>query len=109
MKKKKPLIVALGNNNKYQPLLQGKPQTKGMKAGRMFLLPGQACGEHSTNSNEELLVFLAGKGEVVIGENNLFQVDVGKICYIPPETIHNVRNTEDEPLVYVYCVTPINV
>jgi len=94
-------------SNKYQPLLQGKPQTQGMKAGRVFLLPGQDCGKHSTNANEEFLIFLAGKGEVITEKSVPLQVSAGRTSYIPSETIHNVRNIGDEPLIYIYCVAPI--
>lgn len=107
MKKEKSFVVHLEETNKYQSLLQGSPQTRGMRAGRMFLLPGQDCKQHSTNGNEELLVFLAGKGEVIAGQS-ILQVGAGRISYIPPETIHNVRNTGEEPLVYIYCVVPVS-
>ncbi len=96
----KPFVVNLKEAGKHQLLLQ-----KGLKAGRVLLLPGQACKKHSTNNNEELLVFLAGKGEVIIEKEDSLQVDAKKICYIPPETIHSVRNTGQEPLIYIYCVT----
>ena len=107
MRKEKPFVVHLEKTNKYQPLLQGSPQTQGMRAGRMLLLAGQDCGQHSTDGNEELLVFLVGKGEVII-EKTILRVGAGRISYIPSETIHNVRNTGDEPLIYIYCVAPVN-
>jgi mannose-6-phosphate isomerase-like protein (cupin superfamily) len=107
MRKEKPFVVHLEKTNKYQSLLQGSPQTRGMRAGRMLLLAGQDCGQHSTNDNEELLVFLVGEGEVII-EKSILQVGAGRISYIPSETIHNVRNTGDEPLIYIYCVAPVN-
>jgi mannose-6-phosphate isomerase-like protein (cupin superfamily) len=104
---KKPFIVRLEKVNKHQSLLQGDPQTCGMQAGRVLLLPNQDCGEHSTKSYEELLIFLVGEGEVIIENNASLQVGAKRICYIPPETIHNVRNTGNEPLIYIYCVTPV--
>ena len=105
MRKEKSFVIHLEGTNKYQSLLRGSPQTQGMRAGRMFLLPGQDCGQHSTNNNEELLVFLAGEGEVV-AEKSILQVGMGRISYIPPETTHNVKNTGDKPLIYIYCVAP---
>ncbi len=108
MKEEKPFVVHLEKTNKYQPLLRGRPQTQGMRAGRMFLLPGQSCGHHSTGSNEEMLVFLAGEGEVIIEKGISLQVGAGRISYIPSETTHNVRNTGDDPLIYIYCVAPVN-
>jgi mannose-6-phosphate isomerase-like protein (cupin superfamily) len=98
--------VSLNEKPEYQRLLEGKPQTFGMRAGRVHLAPGQACGQHSTKSQEELLVFLAGHGELLIGGGTRQQVGVGKVAYIPPETLHDVSNTGSEPLVYVYCVAP---
>jgi len=108
MKEEKPFVAHLEKGNKYQSLLQGRPQTRGMRAGRMFLLPGQDCGQHSTNDNEELLIFLAGEGEVIIEKSIPLRVGAGKISYIPLETIHNVRNTGGEPLIYIYCVAPVD-
>jgi mannose-6-phosphate isomerase-like protein (cupin superfamily) len=77
-----------------------------MRSGRVFLPPGQACGQHSTKAHEELLVFLSGQGLLLIGEERRLQVGGGKVSYIPPHTIHNVENTGIEPLTYIYCVAP---
>lgn len=102
----KVLIIDLSENPENQKLLDGKPQTCGMRSGRVYLPPGQACGQHSTKSREELLVFLSGQGELMIGEEDSYQVGPGKVSYIPPHTDHDVKNTGSEPLVYVYCVAP---
>jgi mannose-6-phosphate isomerase-like protein (cupin superfamily) len=98
--------VDLNGEPEYQRLLEGKPQTLGMRAGRVHLPPGQACGQHSTKHHEELLMFLTGTGELQVGDSDRLAVGVGKVAYIPPETLHDVRNTGSEPLVYVYCVAP---
>lgn len=103
----KVLVVNLDDRPDYQKLLDGEPQTRGMRAGRVYLLPGKACGQHTTASNEEVLVFLSGQGELLIGDNARFSVGKGKVSYIPPNTIHDVKNTGDEPLIYIYCVAPI--
>ena len=102
----KPFVEILNDQTQHQPLLTGMPQTKGMRSGRVYLLPGQDCGRHSTETNEEMLIFLSGQGQADIGEKT-FLVGAGKIIYIPPQTIHNIVNTSDEPLCYVYCVAPV--
>jgi mannose-6-phosphate isomerase-like protein (cupin superfamily) len=79
-----------------------------MRSGKVYLAPGKACGQHTTKDREELLVLLSGSGEVLIGESETFQVGSGKVCYIPPQTPHDVRNTGNEPLIYVYCVAPVS-
>lgn len=103
----KVLVIDLNKAHENQKLLDGRPQTFGMRCGRVYLQPGQACGEHSTKDREELLVFLSGRGELLIAGHERFNIGEGKVSYIPPQTIHDVRNTGDGPLVYVYCVTPV--
>ena len=102
----KALVIELNAGPDNQKLLDGRPQTCGMRSGRVYLPPGQACGRHSTKDREELLVFLAGRGELLIEGQECFQVAEGKVAYIPPHTAHDVKNTGPEALVYVYCVAP---
>jgi len=103
----KVLVIELNENPENQKLLDGRPQTCGMRSGRVYLPPGQACGQHSTKNREELLVFLSGRGELIIGKGDCYQVGRGRVSYIPPHTAHDIKNTGSEPLVYVYCVAPI--
>ena len=70
----KVLVIDLNEKPENQKLLSGAPETCGMRSGRVYLSPGQACGLHSTKDREELLVFLSGQGELIIGEGNRFQV-----------------------------------
>jgi mannose-6-phosphate isomerase-like protein (cupin superfamily) len=105
----KVLVIDLADVPEYQPLLTGMPQTSGMRSGRVYLKPGEECGQHSTKAHEETLVFLSGKGTALIGEKeDSFEIGQGKICYIPPNTLHNIKNTSDLPLVYIYCVAPVS-
>jgi len=103
----KVLIIELNENPENQRLLAGDPQTCGMRSGRVYLAPGKSCGRHSTKDREELLVFLSGRGELLIGEDDRYEVGQGKVTYIPPQTAHDVSNTDSEPLVYIYCVAPV--
>jgi mannose-6-phosphate isomerase-like protein (cupin superfamily) len=100
------MITDLNDRPEYQRILEGQPQTHGMRSGRVYLKAGEACGQHSTKHHEELLVFLTGQGELCIGEKDRFAVGAGKTAYIPPETLHDVRNTGSGPLTYIYCVAP---
>jgi mannose-6-phosphate isomerase-like protein (cupin superfamily) len=102
------IVMELIDTEEYQPLLTGKPQTRGMRSGRVYLRPGQSCGEHSTGGHEEQLVFLAGSGTAYWGpDKNPVAVGVGKVLYFPPQMQHNIHNTGTEPLVYIYCVIPV--
>ncbi len=105
MDTKKAFVIELNDEKGYQRLIPGAPTTHGMKSGRVYLEPGADCGVHSTEDKEEQLVFLSGTGTAIIGEEDI-PVGVGKVCYIPPQTQHNILNTGTEPLVYIFCVTP---
>ena len=100
------IVIDLNDKAEYQPLLTGRPQSCGMRSGRVYLSPGESCSQHSTNANEEMLVFLAGNGRALIGDSGSCDVGYGKVCYIPPHTTHSIENTGGEPLVYIYCVAP---
>ncbi len=104
----KTLVIDLNTKSENQKLLAGRPQTRGMRSGRVYLAKDQACGQHSTKDHEEMLVFLSGRGKLQIGEKekDCFEVGKGKVSYIPPKTIHDVQNTGTEPLIYIYCVAP---
>lgn len=104
----KVLVIDLSEQCECQKLLDGEPQTCGMRSGRVYLQPGEACGQHNTNHYEEMLVFLSGSGQLLISEENSFQVGKGKVSYIPPNTIHDVKNIGSEPLIYIYCVASVN-
>jgi mannose-6-phosphate isomerase-like protein (cupin superfamily) len=100
-------VKELAEGTEYQSLFKS-PKTCGMHAGWVYLKPSEECGQHSTHDREEMLVFLAGKGQAVIGDDKTLEVGQGKVLYIPPQTAHNIKNTADEPLSYIFCVVPVN-
>jgi quercetin dioxygenase-like cupin family protein len=101
-----PFVTAIEDPCNYHLLLTGRPQTCGMRSGRVRLAPGKFIGRHNTKDNEELLIFLSGAGVALIGQDTRLQVASGKAAYIPPQTPHDILNTGTEPLVYVFCVAP---
>ena len=108
MEKEKAFVVDIEQTGKHQELLGGVVKTCGMRAGRVLLEAGQKCSTHSTEAKEEILVFLSGIGKLVIDDKMSLEVSQGKVSYISPHTIHYVQNTGEKPLVYVYCVVPVN-
>jgi len=103
----KAFVVELNDESEYQRLLPGEPKTRGMKSGRVYLQAGQDCGQHSTEAREEMLIFLAGQGKAIIDEQQDLEVGIGKVAYIGPHTIHNIKNTGSKPLIYIYCVASV--
>ncbi len=101
----KPIVQELPSSTEYQSLLK-PPKTKGLHSGRVFLNPGFDCGQHNTGKQEEMLIFLSGKGLAVIDKKS-FPIEAGNFAYIPPDTEHNIVNNSDEPLIYIFCVVQI--
>jgi len=87
-------------------LLKGEPQTSGMRGGSVRLKPGESVGWHSTGDNEEALTILHGSGVANIGGRPNVSLHEQMLAYIPPGTRHNVTNTGNEPLEYVWIVAP---
>jgi len=104
--KPRPLTVPLQGAQADLPLLEGAPQTAGMRSGFVRLQPGATVGWHTTGKNEESLVILHGQGEALIDGQASKPFIAPAFVYIPPATRHNVANTAKEPLEYVYVVAP---
>jgi len=89
------------------PLLKGAPMTSGMRGGSVKLHPGESVGWHSTNQNEEALVILHGSGTAKIEGGKDMPLHEKMMAYIPPATRHNVTNTGNEVMEYVWVVAPL--
>jgi len=104
--KPQPLTLPLQCEGGYCVLLQGTPQTAGMRSGLVRLKAGESIGEHSTGKNEESLVVLRGQGEARIEGHPAISFAAPALVYIPPALRHNVANTGAELLEYVYVIAP---
>jgi mannose-6-phosphate isomerase-like protein (cupin superfamily) len=75
-----------------------------MRSGFVRLKPGETVGWHTTGSNEESLVILHGRGEALLEGQSPRRLVAPAFAYIPPSTRHNVANTGEELLEYIYVV-----
>jgi mannose-6-phosphate isomerase-like protein (cupin superfamily) len=107
MKDLKPLLVELAGSERFQRLLPGVPATAGMKSGYVTLKPGESVGEHKTESKEESIIILEGEAQVYCGGRNIFSARQNSLVYIPPQTSHDIKNSSDKLLRYVYVVVPV--
>ena len=101
-----PLTLALQCAGGDCPLLTGAPQTAGMRSGFVRLKPGETVGWHTTGKNEESLVILTGHGEARLEGQPARAFSAPALVYIPPAMKHNVANTGNAILEYVYVVAP---
>lgn len=65
--------------------------------------PGGYTYSHRHDFEHEIF-FHQGVGEVFF-ENTKTEVEAGSIAFIPPDVLHQIKNTGDGPLVFV-CVIP---
>jgi mannose-6-phosphate isomerase-like protein (cupin superfamily) len=103
----KPFVVQFQTGNEYQSLFGGPPKTIGFRSGRVVLRPGESVGQHSTERYEEAVIVLEGQGEAFGETFPALSIKERTVLYVPPHTIHNVRNTGQGVLKYIYLVAPV--
>jgi len=101
-----PFAKPLGCPKAECAMLEGAPQTAGIRSGFVRLKSGETVGWHTTGHHEEALVILDGVGAVLIDGQPRQPFAAPAFAYIPPATRHNVLNTGKTPLEYVYVVAP---
>jgi len=102
-----PFREPFADGEGYRLLLEGSPRTAGIRCGRVVLKPGETAGEHTTGQHEEVLVILAGQGDLWFKDFPSLAAEEGYLLYVPPQVIHDVRNTGASELRYLYIVVPV--
>ncbi len=93
----------------YVRILGGPPESVTMRSGLVVLAPGESVGEHNTEGFEELIIVLQGEGQAQIKGQKALGVREGIAVYIPPETDHDIQNTGDSTLRYIYVVAKATI
>lgn len=86
----------------YFLLLKGPPETKSFRSGLVTLAPGKSIGVHNSGTNEEMLVPLAGEGELRFPNHPPVTIKLGLVTYAPAHSEHDVINTGSVPLRYIF-------
>jgi len=95
-------LIKLDSSEKYQRLLSKELGTSGIKSGHVVLMPGENIGEHTTDEREEVIIVLKGNGEAIIDKDNILKIENGIVLYIPPKTLHDIKNTGSDKLEYIF-------
>ena len=66
--------------------------------------PGGHTPEHRHNYEHEVLI-LAGKG-IVRGGETWREFEEGDVLFIPPNELHQFKNTGDQPMQFI-CLVPV--
>ncbi|HEU4760283.1 MAG TPA: cupin domain-containing protein [Dehalococcoidia bacterium] len=67
--------------------------------------PGSEQPVHGHPEQEQVYVIVRGRGAMRVGDEER-EVSAGTLVYVPPRSGHAIRNTGDEPLVYVSATAP---
>ena len=67
--------------------------------------PGSMQAVHGHPDNEQVYVIVRGRGVMQIGDE-MEEVGEGTLVFIPPGAAHAIKNTGDEPLVFVSATSP---
>lgn len=88
---------------KYMRLFSKKDGSAiSLRSGCVVLRPGENVGEHSTDEQEEILIILEGKGKLLLSKSVEIEFEKNSAAYIPPRTVHDVKNTGTVNLKYVF-------
>lgn len=101
----KPFVKDLTNNGvKYFEILNSE-NALNMHSGLVTLKPGDEIGEHSTEDYEELIIVLSGTGKIKAERMGTKEICEGQTAYNPPNTKHNVINSSNKELKYIFVVS----
>ncbi|HEV8573642.1 MAG TPA: cupin domain-containing protein [Dehalococcoidia bacterium] len=67
--------------------------------------PGSMQAVHGHPDNEQVYVIVRGQGVMQVGDD-MQEVGEGTLVFIPPGAAHAIKNTGDEPLVFVSATSP---
>jgi len=82
-----------------------EPISDGPEASSFVIWIKEGVKAHYHAEHAEHIYILAGTGNMVLG-NEEFGVKAGDFVRVPPETVHSVRVTSDEPLKVLSIQTP---
>jgi quercetin dioxygenase-like cupin family protein len=100
-----PKVIVLDPQGKdCLRLLGGPPETSTMHFGLVTLHPTKNVGKHTTEDYEELVIVLAGRGEMRITEGEMLVCTKGEVAYCPAHAEHDVYNIGPKELRSIYVV-----
>lgn len=102
-----PKSIKFDAKEKYTRLFSTKSgNALSLCSGHVVLKEGENIGEHNTGDSEEILIILEGKGELCINKSERLEFERDTALYIPPNTIHDVKNIGKGLLKYVFVTSP---
>lgn len=83
-------------------------ETEALHFNIYCILPGQKNPLHKHPISDEVLYFVAGKGETVVGAEKV-PVSTGSIVLVRKDVAHEIVNTGDHKMIVVLAQAPLPV
>lgn len=104
---KKVFCTQLKGTQRFLRLLGDSNKAKGLKAGLVTLKSKESIGVHKTENKEEVLIILKGSATVYCGRGKKIKAPKNSFIFIPPKTLHNVKNSGSKILRYLYITAQV--
>jgi quercetin dioxygenase-like cupin family protein len=101
---KVPFVKSLPADSKSHFEILTKAEALVLRSGMVTLKPGDNVGSHNTEDYEECIIVLEGSGEIEVEGLGRQKITARQAAYNPPHTQHNVYNTGDHVMRYIYIV-----
>jgi mannose-6-phosphate isomerase-like protein (cupin superfamily) len=108
MRKGKVFSIKLKGRQRFVRLFGDSAKPRGLSSGLVALKPGESIGEHKTDNKEEVLIIIKGNAVIYYGNGKSIKAGQNTFIYIPPETVHNVKNSGSKILQYTYITARVN-
>ena len=73
---------------------------------RVTMEPGSISNPHAHPRSEQIWIVESGSGKLLLGDKTQTEMKAGDIIRTPPGDTHGIKNTGNEPLVYLAITTP---
>ena len=107
MSKEKVHCMQLKGRQRFLRLLGDSRKSKGLRSGYVVLKPKESIGKHDTGPSEEVIFIISGSGLVCYSKKVSVKVKKNSFVYIPPQMPHNITNTGNDSLKYIYTVARV--
>ena len=96
---------ARGGQVSYLLLTKGQFGSQNLSITWVEGEPNSEQPTHAHPENEQVYVIVRGRGLMKVGDEEQ-EVVAGTLVFVPPQTGHAIRNTGEEPLVYLSATAP---
>lgn len=88
-------------------LVDGEVGSDGLSVGIGIYRKGQSSEFHTHVSEEEVMIYLKGKGIMRTADGEEVELIAGDVTYVPGNESHKLINTGDEEFVFLFIYSPM--